>query len=74
MFVDVVDSADAGTVEGRSCPSFPLEALECMLVFGQLFRQEFQYNGATGLDVFGFAYDAQAPPPRLSMIPKCETV
>jgi hypothetical protein len=57
VFINIVNGADMGMIQGRSGPGFPLESLDSLVVMGQLFGQELQGDDASEFGVFGFIDD-----------------
>ena len=60
MFLNVVNGADVGVVQGRRGARFALEALEGLRVPGQIWGQKFQRHKAAQLGVLGFVHYAHA--------------
>jgi len=54
LLSDVVDGADVGVIQGGGGFGFALEALEGVRILREIFRKEFQCNGAVQTSVFGF--------------------
>jgi len=65
MVADVVDGADVGMVQGRRGAGLPLEAIQCLLVFGILLRQELQGDVAAESGVLGLVDHTHAAGPEL---------
>jgi hypothetical protein len=53
VFVNFVNGANVGVIEGRGCLGFALETLERLMVLRQSLRQELQGDEAMQLGVFG---------------------
>src|SRR5215472_15200843 len=60
LFPDLVYGADVRMVQGGSCLRLPLEARQCLRVFGDFIRQEFQGDKAMQRYVFSLIDDPHA--------------
>ncbi len=60
LLADVVDGADIGMVQGRSCLCFALEAAEGLGIFGHVFRKKFQRDKAAESCVFSLVDHAHS--------------
>jgi len=52
-FPNFIDGADVGMVEGGSGTRFTAEALECLGISGQVFREKFQRDVAPEAEILG---------------------
>ena len=60
VFVDFVDGADVGVIEGGGGARFALETFESLRVAGEIFGEKFQRDETAELGVFGFVDDAHS--------------
>src|ERR1700735_1160186 len=60
MLINIVDRADVGMIQRRSCPRFTVESFECLPVFGGIFRQEFQGDAAAQPCILAAIHHAHA--------------
>ena len=60
MLINIVDGADVGVIQRRSCPCFTLESFECLPVRGGILRQEFQGHAATQSRILAAVHHAHA--------------
>ena len=59
-FVNFVDGADVGVIEGGGGLRFALETFEGLRVAGKIFGEKFQRDETAELGVFGFIDDAHS--------------
>ena len=59
-FLNVVNRADVGMIQGGGGAGFAAEALEGLRILAQLLREEFEGDAAAQLEVFGGVDDAHA--------------
>ncbi len=59
-FVNFVDGADVGVIQGGGGLCFALETLESLRVAGEIFGEKFQRDETAELGVFGFVDDAHS--------------
>ena len=59
-FVNFVDGADVGVIEGGGGLRFALETFESLRVAGEIFGEKFQRDETAELGVFGFVDDAHS--------------
>jgi len=57
LFANVMNRADVGMIEGRSCFGFALETFECLWVVGHIVGKEFESDGAVEPSVLGLVDD-----------------
>jgi hypothetical protein len=57
---DLVNRADVGVIEGRSCACFPLETFQSLRTLRESFWEELQSDVSAKVDVFCFIDDAHA--------------
>ena len=67
IFVDLVDGADVGMIEGRGGAGLAFKSLQCSRLDGGTFRKELQSDQTAQTNVLGFIHHAHAALTQLSL-------
>jgi len=67
-FINFVNRANVGMVQGRGSASFAAETLDALMILSYLVWQEFQGHEAAQAYVLGLVTTPMPPPPNLSTI------